>query len=130
MPDTSEHLEGGRLLTELSAAMVTLFRDFLGKGPEHCKAHWAGPDTLMIMLAGGYTTAERTLFAAGRGAAVQESRMALQQTLAERMKKTVEELTGRSVVAFMSASHQEPDLSAEIFVLAPDAQPTDSASST
>ena len=56
--------------------------------------------------------------------------MALQQTLAERMKKTVEELTGRSVVAFMSASHQEPDLSAEIFVLAPEAQPTEAAPST
>ena len=118
------------MLTELSAAMVTLFRDFLGKGPDHCKAHWAGSDILMIMLAGGYTTAERTLFAAGRGSAVQESRMALQQTLAERMKKTVEELTGRSVVAFMSASHQEPDLSAEIFVLAPEAQPTEPVAST
>ena len=119
MPEAPEHLEGGRLLTELSAAMVTLFRDFLGKGPEQCKTYWAGPSILMILLSGGYTTAEQTLFAAGRGASVQESRMALQETLAERMKTTVEELTGRTVGAFMSASHQEPDLSAEIFVLEP-----------
>ncbi len=130
MPEAPQHLEGGRLLTELSAAMVTLFREFLGKGPEQCKTYWAGSDILMIMLSGGYTTAEQTLFEAGRGAAVQDSRMALQQTLAKRMKKTVEELTGRSVVAFMSASHQEPDLSAEIFVLAPEAQPTEFAVST
>ena len=31
----------------------------------------------------------------------------------------VEGLTGRSVAAFMSANHIEPDLAAEIFVLAP-----------
>jgi uncharacterized protein YbcI len=99
--------------------MVTLFRDCLGKGPERCRSYWAGSDTLVILLAGGFSVAEQTLFAAGRGAAVQESRMALQQTLAERMKGTVEQLTGRRVVAFMSASHQEPDLSTEIFVLEP-----------
>ena len=36
------------------------------------------------------------------------------------MTREVENLTGRRVVAFMSASHEQPDLSAEIFVLEPD----------
>lgn len=121
--DTTEEegprLRGGQLLVALSDGMVELFRDFLGKGPERCKTYWAGSDTLLIMLDGGYTVAERTLFEAGRGAAVRESRMALQQILASRMKDTVEQLTGRNVVAFLSASHQDPDLSAEIFVLEP-----------
>ena len=31
----------------------------------------------------------------------------------------IEELTGRKVIAFMNASHQDPDLSAELFVLEP-----------
>lgn len=112
-------LEGGQLLVAISAEMVTIFRDFLGKGPERCKAYWAGTDMLVVLLAGGFSVAEKTLFAAGRGAAVQESRMALQETLSERMKGTIEELTGRRVVAFLSASHQEPDLSAELFLLEP-----------
>ena len=121
--DTTEEegprLRGGQLLVALSDGIVELFRDLLGKGPERCKTYWAGSDTLLIMLDGGYTVAERTLFEAGRGAAVRESRTALQQILASRMKDTVEQLTGRSVVAFLSASHQDPDLSAEFFVLEP-----------
>ena len=100
--------------------MVGIFRDFLGKGPERCKSYWAGSDMLVILLGGGFTVAEQTLFEAGRGQAVQDSRHALQQTLAQRMTATVEELTGRKVVAFLSASHQGPDLSAEIFVLEPE----------
>jgi uncharacterized protein YbcI len=119
MAEQQEQLRGGQLLTALSGAMVTIFRDFLGKGPERCKTYWAGSDMLVILLGGGYTIAERTLYEAGRGNAVQESRAALQQTLAERMNTMVEELTGRKVVAFLSASHQAPDLSAEIFVLEP-----------
>lgn len=119
MPEQQVQLQGAQLLTKLSGAMVTIFRDFLGKGPERCKTYWAGSDMLVVLLGGGYSTAEQTLFEAGRGNAVQQSRIALQQTLAERMKTTVEQLTGRKVVAFLSASHQKPDLSAEIFVLEP-----------
>ena len=119
MEPPRETLQGGQLLVAISAEMVTIFRDFLGKGPERCKTYWAGSDMLVVLLAGGFSVAEQTLFAAGRGAAVQESRMALQETLAERMRGTVEELTGRTVVAFLSASHQEPDLSAELFLLEP-----------
>jgi len=112
-------LLGGPLLVAISNAMVGLFRDFLGKGPERCKSYWAGRDLLVILLGGGFTVAERTLFEAGHGSAVRESRQALQDTLAASMKTIVEQLTGRQVIAFMSASHQDPDLSAELFVLAP-----------
>jgi uncharacterized protein YbcI len=112
-------LRDGQLLATLSNELVTIFRDSMGKGPDRCKSYWAGGDILVTMLGGGYTAAEQTLFDAGRGATVLDSRMAMQQTLAARMKETVERLTGRKVVAFLSASHQEPDLSAEIFVLEP-----------
>ncbi len=44
-------------------------------------------------------------------------RAALQETLATGMTATVEGLTGRKVVAFLSASHQSPDLTVETFVL-------------
>ena len=124
MTATGQKLEGGQLLVALSGAMVALFRDFLGKGPERCKSYWASRDLLVILLGGGYTVAEQTLYDAGEGQAVQNSRHALQTTLAARMSTTVEELTGRRVVAFMSASHQDPDLSAELFVLeAEEAEP-------
>ena len=94
--EQQERLEGGQLLVALSGAMVELFRDFLGKGPERCKSYWAGRDLLVILLGGGYTVAEQTLYEAGQGQAVQNSRHALQSTLAARMSASVEELTGRT----------------------------------
>ena len=36
-----------------------------------------------------------------------------------RFSAKIEELTGREVIAFMSASHQDPDLALEAFVLRP-----------
>ena len=71
------------------------------------------------MLDGGYTVAQQTLLEAGEGPQVMASRHAFQHALQARMTEAVEGLTGRAVLAFMSSSHQSPDLSAEIFVLAP-----------
>lgn len=48
-----------------------------------CKAYWAGSDMMVVLLAGGFSVAEQTLFEAGRGAAVQESRMALKPVEAD-----------------------------------------------
>jgi uncharacterized protein YbcI len=119
MSPEEQQLQAGRLLVAVSDGVVRLLRDFAGKGPTTCKAHWAGPDILVVMLRGGFTAAEQTLFEGGHGQSVRESRMKLQDTLEARMSATVEELTGRRVVAFMNASHQDPDLSAELFVLEP-----------
>ena len=35
------------------------------------------------------------------------------------MSATIAALTGREVIAFMSATHQDPDLMAQLFVLEP-----------
>jgi len=35
--------------------------------------------------------------------------------MAERYKQTIEELTGRKVLAFLSQAHVEPDITMEIF---------------
>lgn len=119
MSGETEPLTGGRLLVELSNRVVGLVRDFSGKGPSGCKSYWAAPDVLLILLRGGFTIAEQTLYEAGRGDAVRDSRHALQDTLEGRLTQLVEELTQRKVLAFMSTSHQDPDLQAEIFVFEP-----------
>ena len=99
---------------------MRLYRDFAGKGPSSCKAYWAGDDTLMVMMRGGFSTAEQLLFEAGHGDVVRESWHKLQDTLEGKITGTIAELTGREVIAFMSATHQGPDLMAQLFVLAPD----------
>lgn len=119
MAEETQRLRGGQLLVAVSDAMVKLFRDFLGKGPERCKTYWASSDLLVVLLGGGYTIAEQTLYDAGHGNTVQDARHALQMTLEQRSTELVEDLTARRVVAFLSASHQDPDLSAELFLFSP-----------
>ena len=118
--DETEPLQGGRLLVEVSNRVVTLFRDFSGKGPSACKTHWAGSDMIVVLLRGGFTIAEQTLYEGGHEKSVRDSRHALQDTLEGRMSEIIEEVTGRQVVAFMSASHQVPDLQVEMFLLEPE----------
>lgn len=115
----SERLEGGELLAAISRRVVQVLRQQAGKGPTNCKAFWAGPDVLLVMLGGGYTAAERTLHSAGHTEHVLSYRRTIQDVLERDLRGEVERLTGRKVVAFMSSSHMDPDLAAELFVLKP-----------
>lgn len=111
--------EGGQLLVTLCNGLVGLFREFAGRGPNKCKAHWAGSDLIVVILRGGFTTADQTLYEAGRGMAVRDSQHALSDVLEVKMTELVQDTSGRRVQAFMSASHQGPDLRALLFMLEP-----------
>ena len=111
---------GGERLKDISNDMVGLHKEFGGKGPEKCRTDWAGPDTLLVLMGGGYTTAEETLHQSGRGRSVRDSRHAFEDAMERRIVVTIERVIGRKVAAFMSASHQEPDLAALLFVLEPE----------
>lgn len=119
MSGHGDHIRGSEQLAAISSAMVALTKQYAGKGPTKCKTYWAGTDLLIVLMGGGFTTAEQTLFEGGRSSAVQDARAAYQATMRERMSALVERLTGRRVVAFMSASHQQPDLACELFVFEP-----------
>jgi uncharacterized protein YbcI len=116
----SSQVRGGQTLVELCNGVVQLLREFAGKGPTRCKAYWADNDLLVILLKGGFTAAEQTLFEAGHGSSVRDAHHALHDTLEVKMRTLVEDLTDRTVLACMSASHQAPDLRVELFVLEPD----------
>lgn len=111
--------EGGQLLVTLCNGLVGLFREFAGRGPSRCKAHWAGCDLIVVILRGGFTTADQTLYEAGHGMAVRDSQHALSDVLEAKMTELVQNTSGRKVQAFMSASHQGPDLRALLFMLEP-----------
>lgn len=64
----------------------------------------------MVMMRGGFSPAEQLLFEGGHGDVVRESWHKLQDTLEEQISDTITGLTGRDVTAFMSATHQAPDL--------------------
>ena len=62
---------------------------------------------------------ERSLIRDGKADFVLETRRAYQLTMREDYTAGIEEITGRRVIAFLSANHIDPDIAIESFVLAP-----------
>ena len=108
---------GGESLAEISRRIVQLYASRAGKGPTEAKTYWAGDDALLVLLGGGFTRGEQTLRSRGLSAEVDDYRRAMQEALEADMTQAVEEVVGRRVVAFMSATHHDPDFNAELFVL-------------
>ena len=108
----------GAMVAEISRGLVHLHRRFYGRGPTQAKTY-ALDDTVMCMLAGGFTTVERTLIDDGRSEDVERIRRSFQQAMRERFTGLVEDATGRSVIAYMSQVHTNPDMAVELFVLEP-----------
>lgn len=102
----------------ISRRMVQLQKEFYGRGPTKAKTY-AHDDLVTVLMRGGFNRVEQTLLDEGRGDSVVQQRADFQEVMLERYSQIIEEETGRKVAAFMSGSHQEPDLLAEIFILSP-----------
>ena len=106
----------GSVRQEISAAMVGLYKDHFGKGPTRCRTY-LHPELVLVVLGGGYSAAEQTLFEAGKWYEVREARQMWQDSMEIKFIDVIEGLTRRKVTAFMSANRQDPDLAVEMFVL-------------
>lgn len=106
----------GQVLAEISNSMVRLYREHFGKGPTGAKTYVLD-DLVICVLRDGLTKVEKTLFERGKGDVVREMRAAFQDAVADRFTSTIERLTDRNVVAFMSQAHVAPDLTIEVFCL-------------
>jgi uncharacterized protein YbcI len=97
---------------------VRLVRDYTGRGPP--KSHTTINDnSVMILLRDALTRGERKLVEGGREDTVLQLRHDFQMVMRDDLVAAVEDATKRTVVAFMSQSHIDPDLAVEIFVLEP-----------
>jgi uncharacterized protein YbcI len=117
-PHLVESTLSGPLAADISNAVVRLFREHFGKGPTQAKT-LLHDDAVVTILRGGFTHAEKTLYKAGRADIVDEGRRAMQGVFEREMRAEVERLTGKRVIAFLSANHHEPDASVEVFLLDP-----------
>ena len=106
----------GRVSEEVSRTFVQMAKDYAGKGPTKCRTY-IEDDLIIVLMRGGFTRSEQTLFEDGKWQNVRAMRHAIQDTMEGRLTATLERLTGRRVYAFMSASHQEPDLQVQMFLL-------------
>lgn len=108
----------GDVRSRISTGIVQLHKEYYGRGPTKTKTYYQ-EDFVLILLRGGFTTVERTLLHAGRRDAVTAQRHTFQEVMRPLYAELIERETGRAVTAFMSTTHQDPDILAELFILEP-----------
>jgi uncharacterized protein YbcI len=109
------------LTSALSSAIVRVFAEHTGRGPTKARAVVAR-DVVTVVLEDTLTRGERNLVLAGQGETVIAVRRIHQQAMRADLVATVEELTGRSVTAFLSDQQVDPDVAVETFLLERDPQ--------
>jgi uncharacterized protein YbcI len=121
-PDQTNQTPSASLPADISNTFVGLLKEHGGRGPTKCRTY-IDEDLIIVLMRGGYSRAENTLFEDGKWLDVRSMRQTFQDTMEGRFTDAIEHLTGREVSAFMSASHQRPDIQIEAFVLERDASP-------
>jgi uncharacterized protein YbcI len=109
----------GLQLTELSNAMVKLYKDQFGRGPTKAVTNYAGPNVLITTLENSLTPAEQRMAEMGEHRRLRDTRMFFQHATVNQFNETVERITGRRVRAFVSGIDTEQDVSSEVFYLEP-----------
>jgi uncharacterized protein YbcI len=115
---TERPLPGGELAAAISNAVVRALARTTGRGPTRAKTT-VGENGVFVVLQDSLTRGEHSLADAGEGAAVLDLRRRWQNVMETDLTREVEELTGRTVIGFMSDNHIDPDLAVEVFVLDP-----------
>jgi uncharacterized protein YbcI len=110
-------LGGGKLLAEISTRIVAILRDRYGRGPMKAKTYALDDIIVVVMRGAGFTSLEQTIMDSGEPDRVVAMRHDFQRMMTRRFTETIEELTGRKVVAFLSQAHVEPDITMEIFFI-------------
>jgi len=111
----NEKLTGGHLLSAISNSIVRILRERYGRGPMKAKTYALDDIIVVVLRAGGFTAAEQTMIDSGEPERVVAMREDFQRVIAADYKKTIEELTDRTVLAFLSNAHVEPELTLEVF---------------
>ena len=122
-PNTSpDRPEGGALNAAISEVVVRLMAQRTGRGPTKARTT-IDRDVIVVVLQNSLTSGEQFLVDRDHSEQVLDMRRAYQAAMRTDCIAAVEALTDRTVTAFMSANHIEPDLAAEVFVLEPEAPP-------
>jgi uncharacterized protein YbcI len=113
---------GSRVTRAISAEIVALYATVYGHDRTTATTY-INDNVVLCVLENILTEYEDTLIDAGSSGAVIDARVALQTDAEDEFTEAVERLTGRRVVAFMSANQTAPGVAAELFFL--DATPSD-----
>jgi uncharacterized protein YbcI len=110
-------LAGGQLLAAISTRIVAILREHYGRGPMKAKTYALDDLIVVVMRGSGFTPLEKTIVDSGQPDRVVQMRHEFQHLMTRQFTETIEELTGRNVLAFLSQAHVDPDITIEIFFI-------------
>ncbi|MGI8712483.1 MAG: Na-translocating system protein MpsC family protein [Solirubrobacteraceae bacterium] len=119
MSGTTEHIHVEQSVSaKISNLVVGMLHSYTGRGPTKA---WTSidDDLVSVVLRDTLSKGEQSLVSDSQAQLVLQMRHAYQQTMREDLIAGVQELTGRTVIAFLSANHLEPDIAIESFILEP-----------
>ncbi len=100
-------------LAAISASMARLVRENYGRDSVEVKAY-ALEDMIVVVIRGrGFTSLEKALIDGGEPEGVIALRTEFAGLMADRYKQVINKATGRKVIALLSQSHVDPDLTVE-----------------
>ena len=114
----TEHSVGGSKAAAISNHIVRTMSEFTGRGPTKARTY-LNDDVVTCVLQDTLTKGERSLVTDDLPDLVLTTRKAYQGTMRTDLVSGVEAILGRTVTAFMSDNHIDPDVAVEVFVLAP-----------
>jgi uncharacterized protein YbcI len=117
----------GQLATAIASMVVQVLRQYTGRGPTRSRTYLSD-ELISVVLQGTLTRAERALVADGKSDLVLSNRRAFQSIMRADLIAGIEDLTGRTVIAFLSDNSIDPDVKVKSFVLAPQEEPGDATS--
>ena len=108
----------GQLATAIASMVVQVLRQYTGRGPTRSRTY-INDELISVVLQGTLTRAERTLIADDKSDLVLDNRRAFQSIMRADLIAGIEDLTGRTVIAFLSDNSIDPDVKVKSFLLAP-----------
>jgi uncharacterized protein YbcI len=119
MEDGAQRVEPAEgVQSQISREMVRIYKVQFGRGPTRAQTRICD-DMIICTLEDSQTPAERNLARLGEHQRLRDTRMFFQYASEPEFRKAIEELTGRTVRAFVSGIDVEQDVSAEVFYLDP-----------
>ena len=106
----------GDLKQAISDAIVRVTADFIGRGPTRAKTYINGHIVSCVMQ-DTLTRGERSLVSDGDGESVLQMRRRFQDAMRRHLSRAIEDLTGRTVVSFLSDNDVVSETAIEVFIL-------------
>lgn len=104
-------------LADISSAIRAVYTEQFGREPGRAHSHYVGPDAITCFLRDTLTRAERRLSTLDEHQRLRDMRMLFQYSAEDEFRAAVEEITGRTVIAFISGIDTKKDVASEIFLL-------------